>query len=56
MSEQIATVLAEIGQSFGDTRTQLCQVEVASLDDERCVLTGAVLDGETLERRPGYLG
>ncbi|MCU0500234.1 MAG: C40 family peptidase [Anaerolineae bacterium] len=49
MSEQIATVLAEFGQSFGDTRTQLCQVAAAILDDEHCVLSGSVLDRETLD-------
>jgi len=48
MSDQVGTVLAEIGQLFGDTRTQLCQVEAASLAGDRCTLSGAVLDGETL--------
>ncbi len=49
MNEQVSAVLAEIGKLFGDTRTQLCQVQAASLDDERCVLTGSVLDRETLD-------
>ena len=49
MSEQIATVLAEIGQSFGDTRTQLCQLVAASLAGEHCALAGSVLDRETLD-------
>jgi cell wall-associated NlpC family hydrolase len=48
MSDQVGTVLAEIGQLFGDPRTQLCGVEAASLAGDRCTLSGAVLDGETL--------
>ena len=48
MNEQVGAVLAEIGQLFGDTRTQLCQVEAASLVGDRCTLSGAVLDGEML--------
>ena len=55
MNEQVGAVLTEIGQLFGDTRTQLCQVEAASLAGERCTLSGAVLDGETLTERPGCL-
>ena len=55
MSDQVGTALAEIGQSFGDTRTQLCQAEVASLSGERCTLSGAVLDGETLASVVAYL-
>jgi cell wall-associated NlpC family hydrolase len=48
MNEQVSAALAEVGQLFGDTRTQLCQVEAASLDGDCCTLAGAVLDGETL--------
>ena len=48
MIEQLGTALAEIGQSFGDTRVQLFRVVVASLDGERCTLSGEVLDDETL--------
>jgi cell wall-associated NlpC family hydrolase len=48
MNEQVSAALAEVGQLFGDTRTQLCQVEAAGLAGERCTLSGAVLDGETL--------
>ena len=48
MNKQVSAALTEIGQLFGDTRTQLCQIEAASMDGERCVLSGAVLDSETL--------
>lgn len=49
MNEQIGTVFAEIDWSFGDTRTQFCQLAAASLDTEHCILTGSVLDRETLD-------
>ena len=48
MNEQVGAALAEIGKLFGDTRLQLCQLEVAPQAEDRCVLTGSVLDSETL--------
>jgi cell wall-associated NlpC family hydrolase len=48
MNERVSAALAEIRRLFGDTRTQLCQLEAASPDGDRCRLSGAVLDGETL--------
>jgi gamma-D-glutamyl-L-lysine dipeptidyl-peptidase len=48
MREQIAAALAAAVQRYGDTRTQLCRVEVNGDEGDRCSLSGAVLDGETL--------
>jgi SH3-like domain-containing protein len=48
MIEQIRAALADVLQDYRDTRTRYCQVEVRELDGERCVVVGAVLDGETL--------
>ena len=48
MLERIRAALAEVGQTFKDKRVQHCDVAVAELVGERCVLTGAVLDAETL--------
>ena len=46
--EQIRTALTEAAQAFNDTRVYYCQVAADELVGERCVLTGAVLDEETL--------
>jgi gamma-D-glutamyl-L-lysine dipeptidyl-peptidase len=35
-------------QTQADTRTQLCRLELSSLADDRCTLTGVVLEDETL--------
>ncbi len=48
MLGKIRAVLVEVGQTFKDKRVQYCDVDVSELVQERCVLTGAVLDVETL--------
>lgn len=48
MIEQIRAALADIVQHYRDTRIYHCQVEVTQLAGEQCVLSGTVLDGETL--------
>lgn len=48
MLQQIQTVLSAFADTQSDTRTQLCRLEVSSLADDCCTLTGVVLDQETL--------
>jgi hypothetical protein len=48
MGEQVAQLLAGIAGRFSDSRLQLCELEVAACDTNRCVLSDAVLDEETL--------
>lgn len=45
---EIRDVLAELGRTYGDRRTQLCRLDAATLDWGRCALTGTVLDATTL--------
>ena len=46
--EQIVRALDEAAQPFHDGRIHYCRLDVAVLDGNRCVLTGAVLDEDTL--------
>lgn len=48
MLSQISAVLSDFAQTRGDTRTQLCRLAATSMSDDRCTLTGVVLDQETL--------
>ncbi|HSN74000.1 MAG TPA: NlpC/P60 family protein [Anaerolineae bacterium] len=48
MLQQIRTTLDNFAQTHSDARTLLCRLEVASLGDDRCTLTGVVLDQATL--------
>ena len=48
MLEKIREALTKIGQKFGDTRVQYCELEVGELTGKQCVLTGTVLDDATL--------
>jgi cell wall-associated NlpC family hydrolase len=45
---QLSATLDTFLQTQADVRTQLCRLEVASLADTQCTLTGVVLDQETL--------
>jgi len=48
MLEEIRTALTEIAAQYADTRTQYCRLEADVADDGRHILSGAVLDAETL--------
>jgi len=48
MLDQIRTTLAEIAQSYRDTRIYYCRLDVMALEGDRCVLGGTVLDSEAL--------
>ncbi len=49
MHDDLNDALAQAVKAFGDTRIHYCQVEVAATTDQRCELTGAVLDAATLD-------
>jgi hypothetical protein len=46
--EQIHSTLTDIAQPYRDTRIHHCQVQVSALAEDRCPLSGTVLDLETL--------
>jgi cell wall-associated NlpC family hydrolase len=48
MLEQIHAALSDIAQGYRDTRIYHCQVEAIALEGDRCLLSGTVLDAETL--------
>ena len=47
MLDDLRDLLAHAASAFVDTRTNYCQVEVTALTDQRCVLTGTVLNTTT---------
>jgi hypothetical protein len=49
LHNDLTDTLAQAVKAFGDTRIHYCQVEVAALADQRCVLTGTVLERSTQE-------
>jgi gamma-D-glutamyl-L-lysine dipeptidyl-peptidase len=49
MLEPIRASLAEITQKYADTRTHHCRIMATEMADERCILTGTVLDQQTFE-------
>ena len=48
MLEQIHIALTEIVQIYRDPRVHVCQLEATAPEENRCVLTGAVLNRETV--------
>jgi cell wall-associated NlpC family hydrolase len=48
MIEQIQATIKEVASQFSDTREQLIEVKVQSLEDSQLVLQGRVLDAATL--------
>ena len=48
MTATIENTLADIVQPFGDRNLQYCRLEVAQAASDRCELSGAVLDDDTL--------
>ncbi|MBP7963366.1 MAG: C40 family peptidase [Caldilineaceae bacterium] len=47
MLDDLRDILADTASAFAEPRTHYCHVEVAALMDQRCVLTGTVLDTTT---------
>lgn len=48
MIQEIQNTLADFLQTQADARTQICRLEVTGLANERCTLSGVVLDQATL--------
>lgn len=48
MLEQIRAALVDVAQPYRDTRLHHCRVEAAALKGDHCILSGGVLDAETL--------
>jgi hypothetical protein len=47
MLEKLRTALNDITQEYRDTRVHHCQMQVAGLETDQCMLSGTVLDGAT---------
>lgn len=48
MLDDMRAALGDAAKAYSDTRLHYCRVEAVGLEDGRCALAGAVLDGATL--------